>query len=70
MNRNSRAALLATTLLASVSLSTLGHAQEVNDPIEPINRGIFAINEVLDMVIVKPIATIYNTVLPKPVRTG
>jgi phospholipid-binding lipoprotein MlaA len=70
MNRTARAALLATTLLASVSLSTLGHAQEVNDPIEPINRGIFAINEVLDMVIVKPIATIYNTVLPKPVRTG
>lgn len=67
---SSRAALLATALLASVSLPTLAHAQQVSDPIEPINRGFFALNELLDTIIVKPIATVYNTVLPKPVRTG
>jgi phospholipid-binding lipoprotein MlaA len=70
MNRSSRAALLATTLLGCVSLPSLAQAQGVDDPFEPVNRGIFAFNEVLDNLIVKPIATVYNAVLPKPVRTG
>ena len=67
---SSRAALIATALLASVSLPTLAHAQQVSDPLEPVNRGFFAFNDLIDTIIVKPIATVYNTVLPKPVRTG
>jgi phospholipid-binding lipoprotein MlaA len=69
MNRPSRVAFLAATLLAAASLPSFAQAQ-VNDPIEPVNRGIFAFNELLDTIIVKPVATVYNTVLPKPVRTG
>ena len=56
MNRSSRAALLASTLLACASLPAFAQGQAVNDPIEPINRGFFALNEVLDTIIVKPIA--------------
>ncbi len=41
-----------------------------NDPLEPINRVIFAVNDGLDVVIIRPIATVYKTVLPTFVRRG
>lgn len=37
---------------------------EINDPIEPVNRAIFAFNNVLDIVLIEPIAKIYNAVFP------
>ncbi len=40
------------------------------DPIEGFNRAMFAFNEGLDSMIVKPVATGYEAVLPSPVRTG
>lgn len=40
------------------------------DPIEGFNRAVFAFNEGLDSVIVKPVAIGYEAVLPAPVRTG
>ncbi|ANH67679.1 VacJ family lipoprotein [Mitsuaria sp. 7] len=40
------------------------------DPIEPVNRATFAFNEGLDKVVLKPVATVYKTVLPTPVRSG
>lgn len=41
-----------------------------NDPLEPFNRLIFAINDVVDLVILHPIAEIYRAVVPDPVRNG
>ena len=41
-----------------------------NDPLEPINRVIFSVNDGLDVVIIRPIATVYKTVLPTFVRRG
>ena len=32
---------------------------KVNDPIEPLNRGIFEVNLALDRVILKPVAFVY-----------
>jgi len=43
---------------------------EVNDPIEPVNRAVFAFNDVLDRFLIEPAAKIYNTVFPGFVRTG
>jgi phospholipid-binding lipoprotein MlaA len=41
-----------------------------NDPLEPFNRLIFAINEVVDLVILHPVAEIYRAVTPDLVRNG
>jgi phospholipid-binding lipoprotein MlaA len=67
-----RSALVATALFAGLGLSSAAMAQgpELNDPIEPVNRAFFGLNEALDTIAFKPIATIWNAVLPKPVRTG
>lgn len=40
------------------------------DPIEGFNRAMFGFNEGLDKVIIKPVATGYEAVLPSPVQTG
>jgi len=63
-------ARLATTLtLAAVALGGCATAQRP-DPLEPMNRKVFAFNEGLDKALVKPVATAYKTVLPDVVRTG
>lgn len=45
-------------------------SKEVSDPIEPVNRFIFGLNDVLDRVLFEPLAKGYKAVLPKPVRDG
>jgi phospholipid-binding lipoprotein MlaA len=40
------------------------------DPLEGLNRSVFAFNEALDRALLKPLATAYKAVLPGPVRTG
>ncbi len=40
------------------------------DPIEGFNRAMFGFNEGLDKVIIKPVATGYEAVLPSPIQTG
>lgn len=37
-----------------------------NDPLEPINRGIFAFNDVLDRFLIGPIARGYGFIVPEP----
>jgi phospholipid-binding lipoprotein MlaA len=39
-----------------------------NDPLETINRGIFAFNDVLDRFLIRPIALGYGTITPDPVK--
>lgn len=55
---------------ASQSVKPTLPEAEINDPLEPVNRLVFGINRVLDTVILKPVATIYQTILPQPIRTG
>jgi phospholipid-binding lipoprotein MlaA len=45
-------------------------ADDPRDPIEGFNRAVFAFNEGLDKVVIKPVARGYEAVLPGPVRTG
>lgn len=40
----------------------------VKDPLQPLNREIFAINDALDRTIVRPIAVEYKEKVPTPVR--
>jgi phospholipid-binding lipoprotein MlaA len=57
---------LAALLLVSGCAST----NNPRDPFEPVNRGIYQVNDVLDKAIMKPVATVYKTVIPELVRTG
>lgn len=44
--------------------------QEPNDPLEPINRVLFGINDMVDFLILRPFAEIYRAVTPEPIRNG
>jgi phospholipid-binding lipoprotein MlaA len=61
-------------MLSLLSLIFLGGcastAKNPRDPLEPINRAVYQLNDGLDKVVLKPVATVYKTVLPQFVRTG
>lgn len=40
------------------------------DPLERVNRPIFIFNDKLDTYLIKPIAEIYNAIMPKPLNKG
>ncbi|MBT6093838.1 MAG: VacJ family lipoprotein [Rhodospirillaceae bacterium] len=44
--------------------------REINDPVEPANRAVFAFNQSIDRSILKPAATAYNSLVPAWVREG
>ena len=48
----------------------LADYNETNDPIEPTNRAIYAFNNGLDTVIMRPAARAYRFLIPAPVRGG
>jgi phospholipid-binding lipoprotein MlaA len=61
-------AVLAAVL--ALSACAAGPAAEgVNDPLEPVNRAVHAVNKGLDTVLVRPAGGVYGTV-PLPVRQG
>ncbi len=43
----------------------LAEFRQINDPLEPANRAIFAFNRAIDAVILKPLATLYRDFTPK-----
>lgn len=45
-------------------------AQAANDPFEPMNRQIFALDQQVDNTVLKPTAEAYNAVLPEQARNG
>ena len=57
-----RTLLLNTALLAAVLLLTA--CAGAHDPLEPLNRGIYRFNDVVDKAVVKPVAKGYNAVMP------
>ncbi len=40
------------------------------DPFEKFNRGVFAVNDGLDKIVLRPAAETYTTLVPEPVDTG
>jgi phospholipid-binding lipoprotein MlaA len=57
---------MALGLLAAPALAQ----DEQNDPLEPLNRGIFQVNRVLDGLLLEPAARIYRMATPQFFRTG
>jgi phospholipid-binding lipoprotein MlaA len=41
-----------------------------NDPFEPTNRVIYAVNDGVDTVFIKPLALLYRNVVPDPIQRG
>lgn len=67
--------LIAATLLTATACTTLEQSdsldsQRSNDPLEGLNRNVYAFNSAADKAILKPIATAYHTVLPDPIERG
>lgn len=54
---------------ACVGCATTGAAHP-DDPLEPLNRGVYSFNDMLDRAIFKPAATVYRDVTPVLVRSG
>lgn len=61
---------IAVAVLALTSLLSGCAHQNARDPLEPLNRGIYAFNDAIDNAVMKPVATGYRAVLPQFVRTG
>jgi phospholipid-binding lipoprotein MlaA len=67
------ARLRNSCVLGLLSLTLLGgcaSTKNPRDPLEPLNRAVYVINDGLDKVLLKPVATVYKTVLPQFIRTG
>ncbi len=54
-----------------LALTVTGCATQNNrDPLEGLNRGVYKFNDVADKAVFKPVATVYKTITPSPIRTG
>ena len=60
--------VLAATLSFGLVLGAAQAQDKVNDPLEPINRGVFFFNEIFDAVITTPVTAIYKAIIPEPIR--
>ena len=63
--------VLFTFFTIMTSLAPIAaQATNVQDPYEPFNRTMYQFNEAVDKVVLKPLAMIYNAVLPGPITKG
>lgn len=46
------------------------HVRTPGDPLEGLNRALFSVHRVLDRILFRPLAIVYKTVVPRPLRTG
>jgi phospholipid-binding lipoprotein MlaA len=60
-------AVVVSLLCSAVVLSGCVTAQRP-DPLEPLNRKVFAFNDAVDTAVLKPVAQVYKVVLPSPVQ--
>ena len=51
-------------------LAATDDSEDVNDPLEQVNRWIFAFNEFFQDVLLRPLSTLYNEAVPAVARTG
>ena len=66
-----RTALMALLVAGTLGgCATTGSVASNQDPAEGFNRAMFAFNEGMDRLLVRPVAKGYEFVLPGPVRTG
>jgi phospholipid-binding lipoprotein MlaA len=63
-------ALVLGSVIAVMLLGGCASNGNPRDPLEPLNRGIYQFNDGVDTVLFKPLAEVYQAVLPQFVRTG
>lgn len=63
---DSRAALIVGLVLLAGCAKT--NDQGINDPYEPVNRAVHAVNKGADTVFFRPASQVYGNVVPQPVR--
>lgn len=68
-HRMLRVAVLGFVMALAQGCATGPNANPA-DPLEPLNRTVFNLNDGLDRAIFKPVATAYKEITPSPVRTG
>jgi phospholipid-binding lipoprotein MlaA len=61
---------IASTLSACTTANIGQDRLAERDPLQKVNRGVFAVNMFADKVIVKPVTKVYRAVAPKPARQG
>lgn len=62
--------LTIATMMLALLLSACATTGNPQDPLEPMNRKVFAFNDAVDTYAFKPVAKGYAAVTPMPVRTG
>ena len=72
MSHPARSALWIGLVLALAGLTGCAGGPIANpqDPLESFNRGVYQFNDAVDVAVIKPVATAYQEVLPKPVQRG
>ncbi|MSP48294.1 MAG: VacJ family lipoprotein [Alphaproteobacteria bacterium] len=66
-----RLSSLAATLVAAGLLAGCASINEdPRDPLEPLNRHIFAVNQAVDVLVVRPIAVTYRDLVPDAIKTA
>lgn len=61
-------ALAAVVLSGLVAGCATNPAGEVYDPLEPVNRQVFAFNSAVDTVLIRPAAVVYRDFTPSPIK--
>lgn len=61
-----RAALLGTVLLTATACASSDTG--ANDPLEPVNRAVYGVNQAVDYVLLRPLAYAYRDGLPDPIQ--
>lgn len=61
---------IPVVILLSMGLLGCATNGDRRDPLEPLNRGIYKFNDVVDRTVLKPVATGYREATPDPVRTA
>lgn len=62
------AGLLGAALCGGCATVAGGQDAAQNDPFEPVNRKVFAVNQAVDRAVIKPVAEGYRAALPEAVR--
>jgi phospholipid-binding lipoprotein MlaA len=70
MGKSVRAKKLVGAALVVSMLAGCATSGNPKDPLEGFNRAMFAFNDALDAVAIKPVAQGYEAVMPAPLRTG
>lgn len=62
--------MVAPQAATAQEAATADNGGDENDPLEPMNRYFFELNKFFDTILLKPVATWYDGVVPEPGRDG